>query len=254
MLKSGLSEEAWIDSSKVKAGGCGLIWLTVPGVFYSVVEMKAWSRSQYERPPTDAELISTYLQQAQAQQQQQQQQVSQQQGQPYGVPIPPPLVPDDHTPLPPPRSSSSSAQPSSSRSKGKRSRHSAGNGRSSGTSSGGDIHYPKYDIYKYDQQPSTCQYNTKYGEDCHYSKHTAGKECDYNKTWPKQQHYPDDPNVPYTQDDAAVQYVQEQYAAEQAQLREQEALSAKYAQVRKKQAKEAASLKQAVAEQRLKPG
>ncbi|XP_040571544.1 uncharacterized protein [Lepeophtheirus salmonis] len=232
--------------------------------------MKAWSRSQYERPQTDAELISSYLQQHA-------QQANAGGGvapQPYGVPIPPPLVPEDQpTPLPPPRSTSSNPSGGSGgggRSKGKRSRHSGGNSRSGG-SGGGDSHYSKYDVYKYDMQQQAvppqqqqggqhCSYANKYVDDCHFSKHSTTKECDYNKTWPKQHHYQDDPNLPYTQDDHTVQYVHEQqqqhYDPQQHHhsIRDQhqhEAVAAKYAQVRKKQQREAQSLKQAVVEQRM---
>ena len=225
--------------------------------------MKAWSRAQanqereanlYHHHKAEAELIHSYLHSQQHQQavqaavaaaattqQQEREQI------PYGVPIPPPLVPspeyvvedhcqEEHSPLPPPRSSSSSQG----RSRGKRSRHTGAShggghhegGRRAQSQQVSDIHYPKYELYgqyKYSQggqQQVECQYQTKYGEDCHFSGGAQGSrtksECQYNKTWPKQ-HYQDEGDQRCAvQDDQNIQYLQELEAAEAARLMQEE--------------------------------
>lgn len=217
--------------------------------------MKAWSRAHHEGgrggeyQPTEAELISSYLSANPPGG-----------GVPYGVPIPPPLVPEDHdahSPLPPPRSTSASHSHQSSssggggRSRGKRSRHT---GTSERREQQRDIHYPKYELYgqyaaKYSDQ---CQYNTKYGEDCHYKyDQQHQKQCDYNKTWPKQQ-CQDDPSVRYSQDDQNVHYIQE--LEESARILKEEGArvlqeeSVKYAQIQKKK-KDSQNLRQQVDKQ-----
>jgi hypothetical protein len=108
--------------------------------------------------------------------------------------------------------------------------------------SGGDIHYPKYELYnngqyKYSTQPQPqqqqqreCQYTTKYGEDCYFSssKYATDQPSQSaqqqpssgqsNKTWPKQRLQHDEAERVYTQDDQRVQYLQEQLEAETSRL------------------------------------
>jgi hypothetical protein len=107
--------------------------------------------------------------------------------------------------------------------------------------SGGDIHYPKYELYnngqyKYSTQPQQqqqqreCQYTTKYGEDCYFSssKYATDQPSQSaqqqpssgqsNKTWPKQRLQHDEAERVYTQDDQRVQYLQEQLEAETSRL------------------------------------
>ena len=226
----------------------------------------------YHHHQAEAELIHSYLHSQQHQQAVQAAVAAASttsaadQAVPYGVPIPPPLVPspgqehyvvddhcrggdhrDEHSPLPPPRSSSSGQG----RSRGKRSRHTGASsshhegggsrgGRQQQDSQVSDIHYPKYELYgqyKYSdrdrQQGGDCQYQTKYGEDCHISSSQqqssrdrqyqssskGGGECQYNKSWPKQ-HYPDEQGC--SQDDPHVQYLQDLEAAEAAQQYEEQ--------------------------------
>ena len=159
--------------------------------------------------------------------------------------------PADEYPPPPPRTSSSNTTQSS-RSRGKRSRHAGtaqhqeGRGNRGGgreveeAGSGGDIHYPKYELYnngqyKYapqqQQQQRECQYTTKYGEDCYFSSSKYGTDqpsaqssgqqqsaAPGNKTWPKQRLQHDESERVYTQDDQRVQYLQEQLEAETSRL------------------------------------
>lgn len=226
----------------------------------------------YHHHQAEAELIHSYLHSQQHQQAVQAAVAAAsttaptaEQGVPYGVPIPPPLVPspgehyvvddhcrggdprEEHSPLPPPRSSSSGQG----RSRGKRSRHTGASsssghqhhegsrGRQQQESQVSDIHYPKYELYgqyKYsgsNPQGGDCQYQTKYGEDCHVSSSqqqssksqqqqpSSGKgsgDCQYNKSWPKQ-HYPEDQGL---HDDPHVQYLQDLEAAEAAQAYEEQ--------------------------------
>jgi len=246
----------------------------------------------YHHHQAEAELIHSYLHSQQHQQAVQAAVAAAsttstaEQPVPYGVPIPPPLVPspgehyvvddhcrggdprDEHSPLPPPRSSSSGQG----RSRGKRSRHTGASsssghqhhegsrGRQQQESQVSDIHYPKYELYgqyKYsgsNQQGGDCQYQTKYGEDCHVSssqqqssrsqqhQSSSGKgsgECQYNKTWPKQ-HYTEEQGT-CQQDDPHIQYLQDLEAAEAAQQYEEQQHQQQYqreARYNKKRSKE----------------